>query len=248
MPTPIAVCSSSPVSSPSQTEGRLRPSLGIALLATGSLSLGFASAPQAERPAENPPAEAERMALVQRIGTMLTERYVFPNVAEACAKRLLASATEGGLKDAVDDAALADALTGLLRDVAGDKHLLVRVRATPQGVTDSTKRFPLRESAERRDRGRRENFGFERVEHLEGNLGLMDLRSFASPRDGQALAVASMAFLENVDALIFDLRRNSGGSPGMVQFLSSHLFDEPTHLNSLYWREGDQTQEFWTLP
>ena len=33
----------------------------------------------------------------------------------------------------------------------------------------------------------------------------------------------------------------------MVQYLCSYFFKEKTHLNSLYWRRGDQTQEFWTL-
>ena len=39
------------------------------------------------------------------------------------------------------------------------------------------------------------------------------------------------AHLANADALIIDLRRNGGGSPAMVQLVSSYLFDEPTHLN-----------------
>jgi tetratricopeptide (TPR) repeat protein len=55
-----------------------------------------------------------------------------------------------------------------------------------------------------------------------------------------------MNFLANCDAVIFDLRRNGGGSPGMIRFITSWLFEEPTHLNSLYWREGDRTEEFWT--
>jgi len=32
----------------------------------------------------------------------------------------------------------------------------------------------------------------------------------------------------------------------MVQFLCSYLFGERTHLNSLYFRDGNRTQEFWT--
>jgi C-terminal processing protease CtpA/Prc len=42
------------------------------------------------------------------------------------------------------------------------------------------------------------------------------------------------------------VRRNGGGSPHTVAMLSSYLFDQPTHLNSLYWRERDRTDEFWT--
>ena len=33
----------------------------------------------------------------------------------------------------------------------------------------------------------------------------------------------------------------------MVQYICSYFFGEKTHLNSLYWRKGDRTQEFWTL-
>ena len=56
-----------------------------------------------------------------------------------------------------------------------------------------------------------------------------------------------MSFLASSDALIVDVRRNGGGSPETVAFLSSYLFgDEPVHLNSLYWRDGDRTEEYWT--
>jgi C-terminal processing protease CtpA/Prc len=35
----------------------------------------------------------------------------------------------------------------------------------------------------------------------------------------------------------------------MLQLLCSYLFGgESVHLNDLYWREGDRTQQFWTLP
>jgi len=57
-----------------------------------------------------------------------------------------------------------------------------------------------------------------------------------------------MNFLANVDAIIFDLRENGGGDPKMVAFLSTYLFDEPTHLNDLWERKGDVTHQFWTLP
>jgi C-terminal processing protease CtpA/Prc len=58
-----------------------------------------------------------------------------------------------------------------------------------------------------------------------------------------------MNLLSNSDALIIDLRKNGGGSPAMVAYLSSYLFgSEPVHLNSLYWRKTGKTQEWWTDP
>lgn len=35
----------------------------------------------------------------------------------------------------------------------------------------------------------------------------------------------------------------------MVALVSSYLFgSEPVHLNSIYWRDDDVTQQYWTLP
>jgi C-terminal processing protease CtpA/Prc len=35
----------------------------------------------------------------------------------------------------------------------------------------------------------------------------------------------------------------------MVALISSYLFgEEPIHLNSIYWRDDDVTQQYWTLP
>src|SRR5438045_8293655 len=57
-----------------------------------------------------------------------------------------------------------------------------------------------------------------------------------------------MNYLAHVDAIIFDLRENSGGDPRMVEMVSSYLFDKPTHLNDLYNRKEDFTTQYWTLP
>jgi hypothetical protein len=56
-----------------------------------------------------------------------------------------------------------------------------------------------------------------------------------------------MRFVANTDAMIFDMRRNGGGNPEMVRFICSYLFKEPTHLNTLCWRENDRRVEFWTI-
>ena len=55
-----------------------------------------------------------------------------------------------------------------------------------------------------------------------------------------------MNFLGHSNALIFDLRQNGGGSPEMIAYLSSYLFEEPVHLNSFYNRPTETTTETWT--
>ena len=55
-----------------------------------------------------------------------------------------------------------------------------------------------------------------------------------------------MNLLANTDALIFDLRRNGGGSPVTIGFISSYLFDKRVHLNDFYVRETGRRQSFHT--
>jgi C-terminal processing protease CtpA/Prc len=102
-----------------------------------------------------------------------------------------------------------------------------------------------------RQKAKLDNYGFHKVERLPGNVGYIEIRYFTRPSWGSGdTAVAAMNFLANVNALIFDLRKCRGGNPGMVALISSFLLgeDEPIHINSLYWREEDFTQQYWTLP
>lgn len=101
---------------------------------------------------------------------------------------------------------------------------------------------------QRQAQERSRNYGFTKVEILAGNIGYVDLRGFNNPRRGAKTVESVMGFLANTEGIIFDVRQNGGGNPGMVQLICSYFFGKkPVHLNSLYWRQGDRTQEFWTL-
>lgn len=91
------------------------------------------------------------------------------------------------------------------------------------------------------------NAGFEQVERLSGNVGYLEIRAFLDTADVRDVAATAFSFLGNTDALIIDLRRNGGGSPHSVAQVSSYLFgSEPVHLNSLYWRPANRTDDFYT--
>ncbi len=55
-----------------------------------------------------------------------------------------------------------------------------------------------------------------------------------------------MTLLANTDSLIIDLRKNGGGEPSTVALLASYLLDERTHLNDIYSRKDDRTDQFWS--
>src|SRR5215469_6886049 len=61
--------------------------------------------------------------------------------------------------------------------------------------------------------------------------------------------MGTATLLALTSALVIDLRQNGGGWPEMVALFTTCLFDqEIVQLNSLYWRQGEKTQQFWTLP
>lgn len=90
------------------------------------------------------------------------------------------------------------------------------------------------------------NFGFEKVQRLQFNIGYIDLHAFAPGALISKRLAAAMTLLADTRALIIDLRLNGGGDPNTVALLASYLFDQRTHLNDIYWREGDRTEQFWT--
>jgi C-terminal processing protease CtpA/Prc len=52
-----------------------------------------------------------------------------------------------------------------------------------------------------------------------------------------------MASLNDADAIIFDLRDNTGGFPDMVSLIASYLFDHPEYM---YSPRGAPTEDSWT--
>jgi hypothetical protein len=99
-----------------------------------------------------------------------------------------------------------------------------------------------------RERIKAANYGIGKVDKLPGNIGYLEMFGFAPAKYAAEAVTAAMAKLADSDALIIDMRANGGGDPAGVAFLSSYLFDQRTHLNDLYWREGNRTDEFWTDP
>jgi retinol-binding protein 3 len=190
---------------------------------------------------------AIRGAVIEGILNTLQRYYVFPEVARRMEEDIRGRLSNGDYDGITTGSALRDTLTAHLQEVSRDKHLRVFFSAEPRPI-----RLEREPSVEEQEEFRRyaaaRNFGFERVERLAGNVGYLDLRGFFPAEVGGDVAVAAMRFLANASALIIDLRQNGGGSPDMVALISSYLFDQPTHLNNLYWREGDRTQQFWTLP
>lgn len=162
----------------------------------------------------------------------LKDGYVFPEVAARMTESLTRHQSNGDYNDIADSGELAERLTKDLQDISHDKHLRIRTGSPDRGL-------PRRVS-------RDTNLGWARVEVLPGNIGYVKLNSFNPTPGAMEIAAGGLAFLRFCDALIFDLRDNGGGSPEMIAFISSYLFDKKTLLNRFYNRREDATTETWT--
>jgi retinol-binding protein 3 len=187
---------------------------------------------------------ATRTAVIDGAIAHMQRAYIFADVAEKMAADLRTRAANKEYDAIADPSMFADRLTRDLQAVSRDKHL--RVLYDPRGLPERSGPPGPEERARRIAEERRRNFGFQKLERLDGNVGCIDLRGFSGTPESRAVAVAAMNFVADTDALVFDLRQNGGGSPFMIGIISSYLFDEVVHLNDFYIRETDTRQEFFT--
>lgn len=182
----------------------------------------------------------DKARVVDRLAQIMDNNYVYPDKGKSMSELLQKKLKRGTYDQYFSATAFADALQADLRSVINDKHIRVafdedRVKAIENRDENGGRKPPT-------------NFGFEKVEILEGNIGYLDLRGFMEIRFAEEVAVPAMNKLIQADAIIFDLRKNGGGSPSMIRFICSYLFNEPTHLNTFYWRPANNYSETWTNP
>ena len=186
-----------------------------------------------------------RAAIVDSVTAALDTVYVFPDVAHAMVADVRARLAAGEYDAIARPEEFTERLTTDLRAICHDLHLGVRVELPAPAAEREDPAVARRQAQERARRG---NYGFVKLEHLDGNIGYLKLDGFSGDPEAGPTAVAAMNFLAYSDAIIIDLTENGGGSPAMIQLLTSYLLEESTHLNSFYIRAGDTTQQFWSLP
>lgn len=191
---------------------------------------------------------ATRARVIEEAVKKLDEYYVFPETAKKMAEAVQSRLKSGAYDSITDGADFAARLTEDLRAVSKDKHLGVNFspRVVPKMEPNPNSRPDPAAMAQRRAQMRRNNCAFEKVEWMPPNIGYLKFNGFMDPEICGPTVTGAMSFLANADALIIDLRGNGGGDPAMVAFISSYLFDKPTHLNDIYERKENKTTEYWT--
>ncbi|MEZ0095195.1 S41 family peptidase [Streptacidiphilus sp. EB129] len=181
--------------------------------------------------------------IVAETSRLTAENYVFPDMAEQIAALLDKQLAAGRYDAAATAEELGALVTEDLQSVNNDLHLRLKFHelaiAEDLGADEADFRRLATQTLS----------GVPLVQLLEGGVALLELSPMLFPLSlsGEALQ-AALTMVAPAEALILDLRANRGGSPDTVAFICSYLLDEPTHLNTLYLREGDTYTQSWTLP
>ncbi len=196
-----------------------------------------------------------KQTLIDSLADAFNRIYIFPDKGIAISKTLQDDLSSGKFNNMKDPIEVAEKITQCVLQACPDKHLAVFYAPgmVQQIRMEESQSEEQQIAAHNRmlEMERQENFGFKKIEILEGNIGYLRFDSFSMLPEAYATASAAMNFLSNTDAIIIDLRHNGGGSAEMIQFISSYLFPEnenTVHLNTFHHRETDTTSQTWTLP
>lgn len=197
---------------------------------------------------------SEKRQLIASLRRVLGEVYVYPDRLSALEQRLEGFVHSEAYERVTDATEFAAELTEELFAASGDLHF--RVSVDREWIAaDEARRNPARMrelAAEEVERARDDNFGFRAIRQLEGNVGYFRFDYFHDPEPAGRAVAAVTELLAHTDALIIDLRENSGGYLEMAQVLLSHLFsaDPPRQLVSYHdVQDGERTErEQWVLP
>ncbi len=176
-----------------------------------------------------------RHAVIGALAKQLRDGYVSEQVGNQLADHVLAREKEQAYAPITDPALFATRLTEDLYTIAHDKHLRVRFNSSAAEVSQDLE-TELIDQWKARALFRERNEGYAAVQVLPGNIGYLEVTGFSGIEAVRQRVDAAFLLLQDVDALILDLRRNGGGEPSGVQYLCSYLLPENVHLNTLVYR------------
>jgi len=181
------------------------------------------------------------------IEAMLSEignGYIYSERQPEIARTIRAHEVRGDYST-LSDAAFAEALTRDLQAAGHDLHFTIEYSAAAIPIAPADAPPPSRE--ERLNTGRENNFGFDKVEVLEGNIGYISVHVFHRAEAMSDTLAAAMNFIANTDALILDVREHDGGrADAVAQMVSYFVEGNPTQLTGIYWKPLGKTVESFT--
>jgi Peptidase family S41 len=184
--------------------------------------------------AATPLTEQDRTQIIAAAAELLQARYVDRPAGARLARTLQGNARRWS--SISDPSRFAAEVTAWLRRESGDGHLGLSYSEQPIAESGSDDAFTASEME--RWYGPQVNHGVERIERLDGNIMLLELRVFPPPAMAAEVIAAAMNVVAQGDALIIDLRRNGGGAE-TVNLVAGYLLEGGRPLSGIYDRPSD---------
>lgn len=191
----------------------------------------------------------QKNAMIDSTIKTLNEQYIFPEVAKQI-ESFLHNQQQDKVYDTITSGdVFAQKLSDDLKSVSKDKHLNVGYspEVIPYEAPGDMMTIPEKEKLSYSNMLRHVNYGIRKTEVLKGNIGYMDIDFFCDPVFAGDTYAAMMNYFAHTEALIIDLRKCSGSrSPEALPFFCSYFFENPVHLNDVYFRKTDTYRQWWT--
>jgi hypothetical protein len=216
------------------------------------------AARQASASRATPLTTQVRRDVIDSIAAQLVRHYIVADTGRMIGDHLKKRLAAGAYDAITNPLQFAEVVGEDMRAVNGDRHLFVGydperpgLRPGPEGIRmlgpgpgDGDGSPPPQVVAAQR----RTHFALGKVDVLPGNVGYFEIRGFSGVPEAREAVVSALEYLRYTDAMIFDLRRNGGGSAELVNFVLSH-FTGPDTLASLTVknRSGNESFTRYTL-
>jgi hypothetical protein len=190
---------------------------------------------------------------IDTLCSRLPERYAYKEVSEKLANLLQKNLNDGKYSSLAAYEDFSKVITNDLRSLNNDKHLALNYDPQQTPPSTSNQNAPQRSAAERAKNAslfnRQMNYGFKTVTFYPGNIGYIKFDYFdAFPEYSKSIVDASFGFLKNADAIILDLRENTGGASAMVSYIAGFFFDTVTLTGTSYNRYTDSVSNDYVQP
>jgi retinol-binding protein 3 len=170
----------------------------------------------------------EKKEVINNLCTLVKNEYVIAETGNIISKKINENLKAGKYNSIKNMFQMCDTLISDLRAISKDEHFgvvyspeYIRTLRTTLSEKDSieSEKTQIKE-------GQKNNFGFKELSILDGNIGYLNFTAFHELRHAKATITAAMNFLSNTEAIIIDLRNNTGGSLDMPPYLASYFLSD----------------------
>jgi C-terminal processing protease CtpA/Prc len=173
-------------------------------------------------------SHAEQDQIVLTAAQAIHDQYVFPDQAVALEQHLR-NWWNSKPEIPTDILGFCNAITKQIRQHTNDLHL---------GLIPIPQEQPHQYSSDPEN--------IQKIEILEGNIGLIAIQSFEAVQQAAPILAAAMQIVAQTRALIVDLRQHKGGDAQTAALMEGFFFEQSIHT-STFWTRGDtQGIQSWT--